>query len=429
MTMQASYLNTLGILCALGSGTDQVRQGLRQGKPAMTYSADGSKSAVGRTGGNHSVDSGDGVDEKTLSEGVRNQYGVDRALPLGLYQGELPDIPLAGKQWQSRNNRFAYAVYQQIETQVQDAIAQYGAHRVAVIIGTSTSGISDSEDAICQCVDSGIVPDHYDYKMQEMGATADFIAKVAGVNGPVFGISTACSSGAKALASARRLISAGLCDVAIVGGVDTLCKLTVQGFSSLEAVSDQLCNPFSGNRQGINIGEGAALFLVSKKPEGVELKGVGEGSDAHHISAPDPSGAGAVRCMMAAIADAGLSADQVDYVNLHGTATALNDQMEAIAMAEVCGSKTYCSSTKPYTGHTLGAAGAVEAGICWLILADQQAWLPQHLWDGHQDTELPEINLVPAEPRLAQPVQYALSNSFAFGGNNIALLLGRINEI
>jgi 3-oxoacyl-[acyl-carrier-protein] synthase-1 len=263
--------------------------------------------------------------------------------------------------------------------------------------------------------------------MQEMGATAQFIASLLDIKGPVYGISTACSSGAKALAAARRLIRAGLCDAVIAGGVDTLCQLTVRGFSSLEAVSASRSNPFSKNRQGINIGEGAALFLVTSEVRGVEISGVGEGSDAYHISAPEPSGAGAVRCMTKALNDAGVVAADVDYVNLHGTATTLNDQMESQAIKEVFGLDTLCSSTKPFTGHTLGAAGAIEAGICWLtIQASDGDFLPVHIWDGVRDPELPSINLVSADSRLDKPLNYVLSNTFAFGGNNISLLLGRI---
>jgi 3-oxoacyl-[acyl-carrier-protein] synthase-1 len=402
MTKKRSYLNALGMLCSLGKTTDEVQHGLQSSHSAVT---------------------------------LLDEYGLGYALPIGTYSGALPEIPLFDNQWQTRNNQFAYAAYLQIQADINQAIDRYGAHRVAVIIGTSTSGISESEEAIAHWVKTGSVSETYDYKAQEMGATAQFIAKVTGVSGPVYGISTACSSGSKALASARRLIRAGLCDAVIAGGVDTLCKLTVQGFSSLEAVSRETCLPFSANRKGINIGEGAGLFLVSAEARGVELKGVGESSDAHHISAPDPSGAGAIRCMQAALDDAGVPASEIGYVNLHGTATALNDQMEAKAMFEVCGSEVYCSSTKPYTGHTLGAAGAIEAAICWLLLQEhesgkeQDPWLPVHLWDGQADPELPELLFVSSENQPNQAINYALSNSFAFGGNNIAVLLGRINEL
>jgi 3-oxoacyl-[acyl-carrier-protein] synthase-1 len=302
---------------------------------------------------------------------ITDSFSKGKPLPLGLYHGELPAIPLPEKKWQSRNNQFALAAANQIKADIDTAITRFGAGRVAVIIGTSTSGIAESEPAIKQWVQTSDPPSYYDYGLQEMGATAQFVARVLGVQGPAYGISTACSSGAKALASARRLIRSGICDAVIAGGVDTLCQLTVHGFLSLEAVSDSPCNPFSKNRKGINIGEGAALFLVTAEARGVELKGVGEGSDAYHISAPDPTGSGATRCMIEAMKDAAVNPDDVGYVNLHGTATALNDQMESLAMHEIFGADTWCSSTKPFTGHTLGAAGAVEAAICWLALENE----------------------------------------------------------
>lgn len=363
-----------------------------------------------------------GLPELTLTD----QFSPGDPLPLGLYNGVLPEIPFSEPKWQSRNNRFALASLYQLHSEIDAAVKRYGADRVGVVIGTSTSGISDSEHCLRQRAATGLVPESYDYGLQEMGATAAFVAKQLGVSGPVFGISTACSSGSKALASARRLLRSGLCDAVIAGGVDTMCHLTVQGFSSLEAVSKQLCNPFSVNRNGINIGESAALFLVTEEADGIELAGVGESSDAHHISAPDPSGAGAVRCMTAALSDAGIPAEKISYINLHGTATSLNDQMEARAVAEVFGSEVYCSSTKPFTGHTLGAAGALEAAICWLAL--RKGFIPPHHWDGSADPELPAINFV-AESCADKKAEYMLSNSFAFGGNNISLILRGCHDI
>jgi 3-oxoacyl-[acyl-carrier-protein] synthase-1 len=388
------YLNALGILCCSGDSSAAVKQGLLSGQTKLS---------------------------------VSDAFSAGRLLPLGMYQGDLPPVPLPDKKWHSRNNQFALAALNQIRAEVEDAIDRFGALRVGVIIGTSTSGIAEAEAAIGQWVRSGEVPPGYDYGLQEVGATAQFITRVLDTKGPTYGISTACSSGAKALAAARRLIRAGICDAVIAGGVDTLCQLTVSGFSSLEAVSESRCNPFSKNRKGINIGEGAALFLVTSEAQGVELSGVGEGSDAYHISAPEPSGAGAVRCMSGALNDAGVSAAEVGYVNLHGTATALNDQMESLAMQEVFGLDTLCSSTKPFTGHTLGAAGAVEAGICWLTLdGNDSDLLPLHIWDGVRDPELPSINLVSPESSLTSPLRFVLSNNFAFGGSNISLLFGRI---
>jgi 3-oxoacyl-[acyl-carrier-protein] synthase-1 len=394
MKASSCYLNALGMLSASGDSVIEMRQNIASGQTKLSSSG-------------------------AFSDG--------RPLTLGLYRGDLPSVPLSDKKWHSRNNQFALAAVNQIEAEVSDAIARFGAPRVGVIIGTSTSGAAESGSAIQQWVNTGEASGGYDYSVEELGATAQFVAEVLGVAGPVYGISTACSSGSKALAAARRMIQAGICDAVIAGGVDTLCQLTVRGFSSLEAISEIRCNPFSKNRNGINIGEAAALFLVTAEAWGVELTGVGEGSDAHHISAPDPAGAGAVRCMTGALQDAGIEAAEIGYVNLHGTATQLNDQMESLAMQEVFGLDTLCSSTKPFTGHTLGAAGAVEAGICWLSLKDDASQLlPVQVWDAVRDPELPSINLVTENSRLEQPLNYALSNSFAFGGNNISLILGRI---
>ena len=394
MTAPGCYLNALGLLCSSGASTAAVKQTLCSGQPKLSLSSD---------------------------------YLFGRQLPLGIVQGELPSIPLSDRQWHSRNNQFTLAALGQIQDSVDAARARFGADRVGVIVGTSTSGIAESESAIRQWLRQQATPVDYDYALQEMGAPAQFIAEYLELSGPCYSISTACSSGAKALASARRLLRARLCDAVIAGGVDTLCRLTVQGFSSLEAVSDERCNPMSKNRRGINIGEGAALFLVSGDAQGVELCGVGEGSDAYHISAPEPTGAGAIRCMTTALADAGVDPAEVGYVNLHGTATLLNDQMESRAIERVFGLDTACSSTKPFTGHTLGAAGALEAGICWLTLASPQAdFLPPHVWDRVADPELPAISLVATQAAVDPGLRYVLSNTFAFGGNNIALLLGRV---
>ena len=389
----ACYLNALGMLCAGAESTDAVKDYLLSGIPELT---------------------------------VSSAYTNGTDLPLGIYSGELPDIPLPQKVWHSRNNRFALAALSQIRDSVDDAVVRYGAERIGVVVGTSTSGIAESEAAVGQWVRQAPVAEDYTYEMQEMGAPAQCIATMLELRGPCYGISTACSSGAKALAAARRLLRSGLCDAVIAGAVDSLCQLTVRGFSSLEAVSHVQCNPMSRNRRGINIGEGAALFLVTEQAGGVELCGVGEGSDAYHISAPEPSGAGAIQCMKTALEDAAIDADAVGYVNLHGTATPLNDQMESRAIEQVFGLNTACSSTKPFTGHTLAAAGAVEAGICWLTLCDGQAdFLPPHIWDGDADPELPTIKLVGQNSRPESELNYALSNTFAFGGNNIALVFGR----
>jgi 3-oxoacyl-[acyl-carrier-protein] synthase-1 len=213
----------------------------------------------------------------------------------------------------------------------------------------------------------------------------------------------------------------------ITGGIDSLCAFTVAGFLSLESVSATQCNPLSANRNGINIGEGAALFLMSREPAAVSLRGWGESSDAHHMSAPDPSGKGASIAINRALARAGITPAQIDYINLHGTATVQNDAMESRAVHALFGNATATSSTKPFTGHALGAAGAIEAALCWLAMQDDnpEGILPPHLWDGVADPALPGLHTVEVGARLGRPVRWSLSNSFAFGGANAALVFGR----
>ncbi|CUW39564.1 putative Beta-ketoacyl synthase (fragment) [Magnetospirillum sp. XM-1] len=205
-----------------------------------------------------------------------------------------------------------------------------------------------------------------------------------------------------------------------------MCRLTLTGFGALEALSPEPCNPFSANRRGISIGEGGGLFLLAPDPAEIELAGLGESSDAHHVSAPDPQGAGALAAMRAALDDAGLSPDRVGYLNLHGTATSLNDSMEATAVAALFPDGIACSSTKALTGHTLGAAGAVEAAFLWLALSsgwNPDGRLPPHVWDGVADPSLPRLEFATAGHRLGPKA--ALSNSFAFGGSNCCLALRR----
>jgi 3-oxoacyl-[acyl-carrier-protein] synthase-1 len=201
----------------------------------------------------------------------------------------------------------------------------------------------------------------------------------------------------------------------------------VAGFTALESVSKSLCNPLSVNRNGINIGEGAALFLMSSQPATVALRGWGESSDGYHLSAPDPAGAGARLAVERALSRAGIGAAQIDYVNLHGTGTAQNDSMESRLIDSLFGGDTPVSSTKPLTGHTLGAAGAIEGGLCWLAMQDDNASgkLPAHLWDGAEDPALPVLNVAEPGTSLGRPLRWALSNSFAFGGANATLVLGR----
>lgn len=322
----------------------------------------------------------------------------------------------------TRNNRLLAASLAGIEDAVRNAIERFGADRVGIVIGSSTSGILEGGAAIARHERDGKFPEGFDYRQQEIGAPSDFLRFASGARGPAFTVSTACTSGAKALAAAARLLQAGICDAVIAGGADSLCPLTVSGFSALESVAASRCNPFSANRDGITIGEGSALFLVTRDAAAVRLAGYGESSDAHHISAPDPSGHGAALAIEAALQRAGVAARDIGYINLHGTATRLNDLMESHVVARVFGSETPCSSTKALLGHTLGAAGAIEAAICWQLLQDNGA-LPPHAWDGVADSELAPVALV-GRVHHAIRGSYAASHSFAFGGSNAVLVLG-----
>ncbi|MDH0649613.1 beta-ketoacyl-[acyl-carrier-protein] synthase family protein [Pseudomonas sp. GD03858] len=392
-----AYLNALGLVCALGRSQAEVA--------ARLFAGDCS--------------------------GMRHQAGwiPGRQPPVGAVSGELPTLPLAD--WQSRNNQLLYSAALQIEPAIRQAIAEHGPQRIAVILGTSTSGIAEASAGIAHYLQVGQFPEHYRYDQQELSAPANFLADWLQLSGPAYVISTACTSSGRALLSARRLLEQGLCDAVLCGGVDSLCGLTLNGFSALEAVSEQRCNPFSVNRDGINIGEAAALFLMTRERNrqgpSIALLGAGASSDAHHISAPDPTGAGALQCMGKALDNAGLAPTQIDYLNLHGTATPHNDAMESLAVHSLFGSTLPCSSSKPMTGHTLGAAGALEAAFCWLSLSghNPQGLLPPHIWDGQRDPQLPALALVDGNQRLdPRRPRRLMSNSFAFGGNNVSLILG-----
>ena len=358
---------------------------------------------------------------------MTDAWSAGRTLPLGLVDAALPAMDAWPPAQRSGNNRLALAALAQIRPAVDAVIARVGVDRFGVVIGTSTSGIAETEQALRQHALDGKLPSGFHYGQQEMGSPAEMLATELGVCGPAYAHSSACASSAKAIASAARLINMGLCDAVLTGGVDSLCAFTVAGFSALESVSAVQCNPLGANRNGINIGEGAALFLMTRAPAAVALCGWGESSDGHHMSAPDPAGGGARLCIAQALARAGLDAAQIDYINLHGTATLQNDAMESRVIDALFGSTVAVSSTKPFTGHALGAAAAIEAGLCWLAMQDDngEGKLPPHLWDGVADPALPPLNVVTPGGRLGRPLRWALSNSFAFGGSNATLIFGR----
>nr|NLZ40389.1 beta-ketoacyl-ACP synthase [Comamonadaceae bacterium] len=304
--------------------------------------------------------------------------------------------------------------------------ARWGAARVGVFVGTSTSGILHTEVAYRQRDPAtGALPAWLDYaKTHNTASVARFVRAALGLAGPAFVVSTACSSSAKAYATAARMIALGLVDAALVGGVDSLCMTTLYGFRSLELVADDICRPWDAERSGLSIGEAAAFALLERTPPPgtpprAWLLGTGESSDGHHMSAPHPEGAGAALAMRAALADAALAPAAVGYLNLHGTATPGNDAAEDRAVRSVFGTAAACSSTKGYTGHTLGAAGAVEAAITMLAL--EQGWLPPTLNLRRPD---PALTLPVLRTPLARRVRVAASNSFGFGGSNACLVLG-----
>ncbi len=360
---------------------------------------------------------------------TRSDLVPDRGLVVATVREPLPRIPSGLAAFACRNNAMLLMALRQIEPDLRAACQRFGPTRVGVVMGTSTSGVSDAEAAIRHRQETQRLAPAFDYAQLEFGGIAEFAAAWLGTEGPAYTLSTACSSGARALASARSLLRLGLCDAVVAGAADTLCGLTSGGFASLQALAETATRPMSRSRDGLTLGEGAAVFLVTGEPGGIQLSGVGESSEAHHMSAPDPEGRGAITAMEGALADAGAGAEEVRYLNLHGTGTPLNDVMESRAVAQVLGPEVPCSSTKPLVGHTLGAAGAIEAGFAWMLLDASERGelsLPPHVWDGERDPELAPIRLVgPGEVSPPTPRPRVLSNSFGFGGNNCSLVLER----
>lgn len=345
-----------------------------------------------------------------------------RRPPVGRLRREPAALPASLAEWESRNNRLVHHCLLPLLPAIEAAAERYGAARLGVVIGTSTSGIESWETALPRRMADGVWPNDFRFPRHELGDPSAFIAAVTGIAGPAYSVSTACTSGVKSMVSAARLIKSGLCDAVVTGGVDTLCGLTLNGFSVLDSVSAQRCNPFSLNRDGINIGDGGALFLLTREASDIRIAGWGESSDAHHLSAPDPEGGGASLAIAEALSHAGIGADDIAYINLHGTATRLNDAMEAQVTHRLFGGETPCSSTKSLTGHMLGAAGSGEAAF--VAMALQRRLTPPHIWDGEADPDLPALHLTD-EPGERVDGRYMMSCSYAFGGNNMALILAR----
>lgn len=360
--------------------------------------------------------------------GLRPCDFEDADLPtwIGRVEG-LENAPITGRlaAFDCRNNRLARLGLAQdgLEPAVAAARERYGARRIGVFLGTSTSGILETEQAY-RALGGAELPAGFSYRhTQDIFSAVDFTRAHLGLEGPAAGISTACSSSAKVFASAWRHMQAGLCDAAVVGGVDSLCLTTLYGFHSLGLTSSEPCRPWDAARDGLNIGEAAGFALLEwpAGEGGIGLLGCGESSDAWHMSAAHPEGAGAALAMQEALARAGVAPDGVDYVNLHGTATVSNDAAEDKAVLRVFGEQTPCSSTKGWTGHTLGAAGITEALIACLCI--EHGVMPANHNLQRQDPML-KANILTENSE--QPVNRVMSNAFGFGGSNCSLLFGRL---
>lgn len=328
--------------------------------------------------------------------------------------------PLA--EFDCRNNRLAQLGLAQdgfVEA-VAQARKRYGPQRIALLLGTSTSGILHTELAYRRRDAAGNLPHDLRYRhAQNLYSMTDFVRRTLALEGPAMTVSTACSSSAKVFASAARYIEAGIVDAAVVGGVDSLCLTTMHGFASLQLVSDEPCRPFDAARKGMSIGEAAGYALLERSSSGLSLLGYGESSDAYHMSTPQPDGDGALGAMRQALSRAGLQPADIDYVNAHGTATPANDRAEDRALVRLFGRRVPVSSTKGFTGHTLGAAGIVEAIVCFLAL--EHGFVPATVNSTAVEPGLE--SLIVLANRTAR-VKRALSNSFGFGGSNCSLVFG-----
>ncbi len=378
--------------CAIGRGRAQIAAALRIGQCGLAPNTFGDSAAD-----------------------IRAYVGRVAAIE----QAMLPERLAA---WDCRNHRLAWIALHEdgFDVAVTAAARRFGRTRIGVFVGSSTSGMLDTEDMFRYGHEERLESSRFE-RRHSMGSVADFVALALGLDGPRHCVSTACSSSAKVFAVAARYIAAGLCDAAVVGGVDSLCYTTLYGFSSLELLSSQPARPFARDRSGISIGEGAAFALLMPDGAGATaLLGAGESSDGYHMSTPHPQGLGAERAISQALDSAQLLPRDIDYINLHGTGTPANDHVEALTVARVFGSATPCSSTKGATGHCLGAAGAVEALICDLALEHQ--CVPANVGTTVAGVE-PRIGL--ATVAVDSTLKRVLSNSFGFGGSNCALVFGR----
>ena len=368
-------------------------------------------------------------------KGIRNVSAYDGSV---FFVGRIDDALLQPfSKLETRLIRIEAYALSFLEKEIDAARAKYGPRSIGVCVGSCDNGAEQSLSAHRAYFTAGRFPEGYALNAQVAASPVSFIQERYGVSGPALAFSTACSSSAGAIIKAAELLQADLCDAVIAGGVDVASDTALLGFHALEAISPEITNPFSKNRRGITLGEAAAFFVMTREPlredtNPVRLLGYGESADAYHMTSPDPSGEGAANAMQTALQNAGLTARDIDYVNLHGTGTKFNDRMEASAVRRIFGEyEVSVSATKPITGHTLGAAGALEAAICYAAITENakrtgaSPTLPVQVWDGVQDAELAPLNIIDGNnTRTPDKVRVCMSNSFAFGGANASLIIG-----
>ena len=379
-SMIAVSLTHLGFVCSLGNSLADITAALKKGnfRPLSVS---------------------DGIPGRTVPYGMADTQNASQIMRCY----DLADI-----------------AYDQIAENVAVLKDRYPPHRLGVIIGASNTGIHEAQRHITSWMKTGECPPEFSFQQIELGSPSSYLKEKSGFKGPAYTVSTACSSSAKVFRSARDLLKNDICDAVLVGGVDARCDFALNGFNALAAVSSNPTLPMSANRDGINLGEGAALFIMERgEKKGIMLTGIGENSDAYHQTQPDPSGNGAVGAMKSALDDAEINADDIDYINLHGTGTAAGDAMESVAVNRIFGEKKLCASTKPLTGHTLGAAGAIEAALSWIML--QNNIVIPHLYDGGYDPAFPPLCLATGAEKI--DLRRIISNSFAFGGSNASIVL------
>lgn len=374
-------LKNLGFVCALGENHEDIVKNAKIGNTKAMFSGD------------------------VIVDGEKVPFGT---------------APVESKQ-NSRMYDLIDCALNQIAGDIELLKQNYALNRVGIIIGSSNTGVHEAQKSIEQAFKNNMLIDKTVLRNLELGTPAQYISDKTGFSGPAFTVSTACSSSLKVFQSARNLIENDICDAVLVGGVDSRCDFALNGFNALSALSKIHTNPMSKNRNGINLGEGAALFILEKGCCGIKLLGIGESSDAYHLTSPDPSGAGAIDSMQKALTDAGLESKDIDFINMHGTGTIANDAMESLAVNKVFGESVLCASTKPLTGHTLGAAGAISMGLSWLML--KYNFIIPHIFDGEYAEDCAKINL--SHVNENKEINRILCNAFAFGGSNASLIMGK----